>query len=194
MEDAGKLGEVTACIVAKTQKGLLTRFEFDTVKPMALDLETLRTEIQAHLDESDFSVFHGYHTIMDALNQVSWDTERRPDFREFLTCAHKADAKVVIFYHRNFSLDQIDTALDQLEDSDFTREEKRSFETRLRQLQAYEGFTCSLELSFRLVCQIFMFEIHTDWYDALNDILAELDVATEEQEDNGTLGGYFSNN
>jgi len=168
--------------------------ESDTVNPMALDLETIRTEIQGHLDESEFSVFHGYHSVMDALNQVSWDTQRHPDFKEFLNCARKADVKVIIFYHRNFSLDQIDGALDQLEDSDFTREEKRSFETRLKQLQAYEGFTCSVELSFSLTGQIFMFELHTDWYDALNDILAELDVATEEQEDDGTLGGYFSNN
>ena len=161
---------------------------------MALDLETLRTEIQGQLDGSDFSVFHGYHNVMDALNQVSWDSERHPDFREFLTCARKANAKVIIFYHRTFSLDQIDGALDQLEDSDFTRDEKRSFETRLRQLQAYEGFTCSVELSFALNSQVYMFEVHTDWYDALNDILAELDVATEEQQDDGTLGGYFSNN
>ena len=51
---------------------------------MALDLETLRTEIQAYLDESGAAVFHGYHRMIDTLNQVSWDTEQHPDFREFL--------------------------------------------------------------------------------------------------------------
>jgi len=41
---------------------------------MALDLETLRTEIQAYLDESGAAVFHGYHRMIDTLNPVSWDT------------------------------------------------------------------------------------------------------------------------
>ncbi len=103
--------------------------------------------------------------------------------------------KIVTFYYRSFSLDQIDSALDQLEDTNLTREEKRSFETRLRQLQAYEGFTCAVELSFSVDGQVYSFELHTDWYEALNDILAELDAASEEEEeDDGTLGGYFSKN
>ncbi len=162
---------------------------------MALDLETLRTEIQAYLDDAGTAVFHGYHRMSDTLNQVSWDTERHPNFREFLGAAHKAGAKLIVFYHQAFSLDQIDEALDQLEDSDFTREEKRNFETRLRQLRDYEGFTCSVELSFCMDGRIYIYEMHTDWYEALNDILAELEITVgEEEEDDSTLGGYFSKN
>ncbi|MBV8828378.1 MAG: hypothetical protein JO108_04045 [Acidobacteriaceae bacterium] len=163
---------------------------------MALDLETLRTSIEAYLDSSGLSVFHGYGNPVDALNHMLWDTERRPDFREFVECARKAGSKIISFYYRSFSLDQIDSALDQLEDTNLTREEKRNFETRLRQLQAYEGFTCSVELSFSVEAQIYSFELHTDWYEALNDILAELDAATEEEDedDEDTLGGYFSKN
>ena len=162
---------------------------------MALDLETLRTEIQAYLDELGVAVFHGYHRMSDTLNQVAWDTEFHPDFREFMGAAQMAGAKIFVFHHQAFSLDQIDEALDQLEESDFTREEKRNFEARLRQLRAYEGFTCSVELSFCIDGLIYVFELHTEWYDVLAEILAELDAATEEEEeDNGTLGGYFSNN
>lgn len=163
---------------------------------MAIDLETLRQEVQAHLDGTGLAVFHGYHSMLESLNQVSWDTERHPDFREFVKAADKAGAKIITFYHRAFSLDQIDAALDQLEETDFSREEKRSLESRLRQLQAYEGFTCSVELSFCVENQVYLFEVHTDWYETLNDILAELDVAVEEEEgdDEGTLGGYFSKN
>jgi hypothetical protein len=163
---------------------------------MALDLETLRAEMQAHLQQSGVPVFHGYHRMLDSVMQVSWDTERHPDFREFLDTAHKANAAIIIFNHESFSLDQIDEALDQLEDSDFTREEKRSYEGRLRQLQAYEGFTCSLQLSFTLETRLFVFELHTDWYHALAEIVAELDAATEasDEEEHGPIGGYFSNN
>ena len=62
-------------------------------------------------------------------------------------------------------------------------------------MQAYEGFTCSVELSFALDAQVYLFELHTDWYKSMNDILAELDMATEEDSgDDDPLGGYFSKN
>lgn len=163
---------------------------------MALDLETLRKEVEVFLGESGTPVFHGYHRMLDALNQVSWDVDRYPDFRQFITAGRKAGAKMIVYFHRAFSLDQIDEALDQLDDSSLTREEKRSFETRLRQLQAYEGFTCALELSFSLDGQVYLYELYTDWYQAMNDILAELDASFEVEEEEGddTLGGYFSKN
>jgi hypothetical protein len=66
-------------------------------------------------------------------------------------------------------------------------------------LQAYEGFTCSLELSFALEGRLYLFELRTDWYDSMRDILNELEVAAdpfsdEEEEEEGPIGGYFSNN
>ena len=171
----------------------LKNYKFDTVKRMALDLESLRAEVQIFLDEAKIPIFHGFHRMIDTLTQVSWDVGSHPDFREFVNAGRNAGAKIIVFAHRAFSLDQIDEALDQLEASDLTREEKRNFETRLRQLQAYEGFTCSLELSFTLEGQVYLFELNTDWYQAMNDILAELDVAVDDEEED-SLGGYFSNN
>lgn len=162
---------------------------------MALDLESLRAEIQDYLDDSGLAVFHGYHRMVDTLVQVSWDTDRHPNFREFLSAGQKAGVKLFVFHDESFSLDRVDEALDQLEETDFTRDEKRSYETRLRQLQAYEGFTCSLELSFSLEGRVYLYEAHTDWYQALNDIVAELDAALEEEDEgDGSLGGYFSKN
>lgn len=167
---------------------------------MALDLENLRKEMQAYLEKSGTAIFYGYHRMLDSLIQVTWDTERHPDFRQFLETANKAGAKLIIFNQEAFQLDQIDHALEQLEDADFTREEKRSYETRLKQLQAYEGFTCVLQLSFSLEGRLYLFELHTDWYDSMHDILNELELATnpfgeeDEEEERGPIGGYFSNN
>ena len=169
--------------------------ESDSLKPMALDLEALRAEIMAYLEDTGIDVFHGYRRAVDTLNHVYWDSDAHPSFAEFLTAGTKAGVKLFIFHHQALSLDQIDEALDQLEDSELSREEKRNFETRLRQLQAYEGFTCLLELSFSIEGQTYVYEVHTEWYQALNDILAELEVSSEElEEDDGTLGGYFSKN
>ena len=162
---------------------------------MAIDLETLRTEMLTHLQTSGISVFHAGHRALDPLNQIYWDVEDHPDYRAFVAVAKQAGAKLIHFYHQNLSAAQVDDALDALEDSDFTREEKRHYETRLRELRTYEGFTCSVELSFCLDNRIYVFELHTEWYESLTDILAELEVADEDEvEDDPALGGYFSNN
>lgn len=170
--------------------------ESGSLKRMALDLETLRTEILAHLHTSGTAIFHASHRAFDdPLNQVMWDVERHPDYRAFLAVAKQAGAKLIHFHHQTLSVDQIDEALDELEVSDFTRDEKRQYENRLRQLRDYEGFTCSVELSFCVEHKTYVYEMHTEWYESLNDILAELEAANEEEEeDNSGLGGYFSNN
>ena len=167
------------------------------LEPVPQDLEKLRVEIESHLNQAGLVVFHGAHRMLDALLQVVWDVERHPDFREFVAAAQASGSKVVVFDQRAFSLDQIDAALDQLEECDFSPVEKRQYENRLRQLQSYEGFTSSLELSFAHGPHIYVYEVHTEWYEAFTDILGELDAALEEEEvssDDESLGGYFSNN
>jgi hypothetical protein len=164
---------------------------------MATDLETLRTEIQGYLEDLGIAIFHGYHRVVDSPAQVYWDTDSHADFREFVEAGRKAGAKLIVFAHDAFSLDEIDEALDQLEDSRLALEEKHTFEKRLRELQAYEGFTCSLELSFDLEGRAYVFELRTAWYQTLRDILAELELSAEqeeEDEDQGPIPGYFSRN
>lgn len=163
---------------------------------MAQDLETLRAEMEAYLKQYGMAVFHGYYGMVDSMDRVYWDTQRRPDFREFLQTARHAGVRLVIFNYRAFSLDQIDQAMDELEDANLLPEEKRSYENRLRQLQAYEGFTCSVELSFTIDGRVYSFEAHTDWYEAFTDIMGELDAVMEEHEEeqDDSIGGYFSNN
>jgi hypothetical protein len=164
---------------------------------MPKDLEKLRAEMEAYLKQYGMAVFHGYHRLAETVDQVSWDIERHPDFREFLQTARQAGARLVVFNHQAFSLDQIDDALDELEDADLTRDEKRTYEARLRQLGAYEGFTCSVELSFSVDGRLYIFEARTDWYDSFNDVLGEIDAAIAESEplqQDESMGGYFSNN
>ena len=153
--------------------------------------------MQTYLASEGITVFHGYSRALDSPAQVYWDVENHPDFREFLQVGRLAGAKMFVFYHRAFSLDAIDEALDHIEDSELPRDEKRSFENRLRELQAYEGFTCAIELSFDLDGRVYLFELRTEWYEALNDLLAEIDAATEDVEDDedpGPISGYFSKN
>ncbi len=166
---------------------------------MALDLETVRSEMLAYLKTKKFAVFYGYSRLLDSLPFVYWDVDRHPDFREFLDVALAAGVKLIVFHHRAFTLDQIDEALERLEHTTLTREEKRSLEGRLRELQAYEGFTCVVELTFDHEGRIYIFELRTEWYENLGDIMHEIDTATDfededDDEDAGPMSGYFSKN
>jgi hypothetical protein len=164
---------------------------------MALDLENLRTEIQAYLDDSGLAVFHGFHHLPDNVVQVSWDTEKHPDFREFLSAGVKAGVKLFVFQVESFSLERVDDAIEQLQVTDLTREEKRSYETRLRQLHDYHGFTCSVGLSFGLEGREYVYEVHTEWYEALNEVLVELEAALNDEEDedsDDSMRRFFSKN
>jgi hypothetical protein len=161
---------------------------------MAIDLETTRTEMQAHLEQSNVAIFHGYSSLNDTA-LVYWDTDRHPDFRHFLAAAERSGVRLIVFYHQQFSLSEIDDLLQELEDSQLPRDEKRGFESRIREIQKYEGFTCAVELSFSLEGRVYIFRLQTDWYGNWEDILAEIEAAADEQEeDEGPISGYFSNN
>ncbi len=161
---------------------------------MATDLETIRAEIQTHLEQSNLAVFHGYSSLTESIS-VYWDTDRHPDFRGFLHAAEKAGVRLVVFYHQQFTLAEIDEVLQELEDSELSREEKRAFESRLREVQKYEGFTSVVELSFAIEGRSYLYRLSTEWYGAYEDILSDIDAVTDESsEDEGPISGYFSNN
>jgi len=166
---------------------------------MAIDLETIRTEMLGYLEAKKFAVFHGYSRLLDSLPFVYWDVDRHPDFRQFLDVALNSGVKLIVLHHRAFTLDQIDEALERLEQTTMTRDEKRGLEARLRELQAYEGFTCVVELTFDHEGRIYIFELRTEWYENLGDIMSEIEAATdyEDEEDDGDAGpmsGYYSKN
>ena len=164
---------------------------------MGLDLEKMRADIQSHLQEGGFTVFYGFSRRIDSLTHVNWDTAQHPDFRDFLRVAREAGAKLIVFSHDSLGIDRIDEAIEDLEECDLSREEKRNYEKRLRDLQSYEGFTCSLELSFDLEGRVYLFEVQTEWFEELANIIAEIESSMpmeEDDEDAGPISGYFSNN
>jgi hypothetical protein len=165
---------------------------------MPIDLEKTRVDVEAYLLEKGIPVFFGYDQMTESLIHVSWDTEKHPDFRDFVATASTAGVKMMVFHAESLSESSIDEALDQLEVCDFSRDEKRNYEKRLKALQGYEGFTSLLSLSFTLDGRVYQFELHSDWHDTLEDIWMELDAASgempEEESGEGPVGGYFSNN
>jgi hypothetical protein len=164
---------------------------------MKLNLDVLKTEIGETLESRKFAVFHGYSRAMESMPTVFWDTHRYPDYKQFLDTATAAGANLLVLHAREFSSLLVDNSLEQLEDGDFAPEDRRAIERRLRELRAYDGFTCAIELSFDLNNRMYMFELRTEWYEEFSDLLDEIDSAmphADDESDEGPIGGYFSKN
>ncbi len=162
---------------------------------MDINLDTLKREIVEYLNASGFAVFRSSPGGLEGLPIVVWDSERYPDYQMFLNVAQQVGSKLVLFASRELESDEIDETLEQLESSDLSREERRDYETRLRELRAYEGVTCSLELAFDYHSRLYVYEVRPDWYEELVGIGDEITVnLPSEDEDDGSLGGFYSNN
>jgi hypothetical protein len=162
-----------------------------------LNLDTLKHEVLEYLDSAGFAVFHGHPGGLEGPPVVLWDTGHHPDFRMFLEVARKAGINLVVFGTREFEAADIDDLLAQLEDCELTREERRDYESRLRELRIFEGVTCSLDLAFDHHSRLYVYEVQPDWYEDFLGIEDEIvsRMADEEDLDEGdALGGYFSKN
>ena len=161
------------------------------------NLDTLKSEIEVYLEEQGFAVFRGYARMVDSVPLVYWDCERFPDYKAFLVTAKAAGVQLVVYHQREFSIDQVDGALERLEEIELPREDYRSMERRLKELRMYDGFTCALELSFDLEGRVYIFDLRTDWYEELTDMLDDLHMLAapnEEEDDDSPMRGYFSQN
>jgi hypothetical protein len=163
---------------------------------MKPNLDELKLEIPQQIESRGMTLFPGFSRVMDEVTMVFWNSKRNPDYREFLNAAEKTGAKVIVFYDREFPADLIEDAIERLQESDLPRDEQRSYERRLREMRVYDGFTCALELSFDLNGVVYLFELRTDWYEELNQILDEIEgsIPDDENDDDDTMGGYFSKN
>lgn len=164
---------------------------------MDLNLDTLKREIVEYLESSGFAVFRSQPGGLEDLPIVAWDTERYPDYQMFLETAKKTGCRMILFASRDFECAEIEEAVEQLEDCDLAREERRDFERRLRDMRGYEGTTCSLELAFDYHARMYVYELRPDWYEEFLGVCDEIAAslpAGQESEDDSSPGGLYSNN
>jgi hypothetical protein len=162
---------------------------------MTINLDPLRTEIQAYLEQCGIVVFKSFPRSGEPSAPVYWDTDQYPDYHQFLAAAQAAGARLVTLYAREFEADMVDDALEQLEDAGLDREDRRTFEIRLKEIRAYSGFVCQIELSFDLAPRVYIFDLRTEWFDDLNDLIDRIEDSYRQQgEDDEPLHGYFSRN
>ena len=165
---------------------------------MKQNLDLLKTEIQEHLERNDIVTFFGVSRTLTPFPTVMWDTAGHPDYREFVKAAQGAGVRMIVLNTSEFEADQVEGSLEDLEFADLDPDDSRRFEKRLREMRAYDGFTCAVELSFDTGWRCYVFELRTEWYDEYLDLLSELEMAIpeddEDEDDEGPVGGYFSKN
>ena len=163
---------------------------------MDLNLDTLKREILEYLDSREFAVFRSSPGGLEGIPMVLWDADKHPDYQMFLEVARKSGIKLIMFASREFDAEDLDDLVEQLEACGLTREEHRDYESRLRELRAYEGVTCSLELAFDHNSRLYVYEVQPDWYEEYlgveEEIMTRLTEGDTDPDD--SLGGYFSKN
>lgn len=164
---------------------------------MDLDLDTLKHDMLQFLEKSGFAIFRALPGSLESSPAIHWDTERYPDYQIFLDVAKNAGAKMVLFASREFESSDIEEAVEQLEECELSREERREFEQRLRPARRFEGVTCLIELAFIHDSRTWIYELRPDWYEEFLGICDEIAVLLpdgEEEEDDNSIGGLYSNN
>ncbi|HEV2691098.1 MAG TPA: hypothetical protein VGV35_21225 [Bryobacteraceae bacterium] len=161
-----------------------------------MNLDTLKTEIPQYLEESGLAVFHGHPQAAESTPAVYWDCEQYPDYKLFIQTAQAAGVKIVVFHQHRFDSEQVDDALEQLAECEFSGEEQREYKRRLTAMRIHDGQTCSIELSFDYQGRVFIFDLRTEWYDELSDLLQEIELISgaPDEDDSSFDGGYFSKN
>lgn len=164
---------------------------------MDLNLDTLKRDILEYFESAGFAIFRSSPGALEGLPRVVWDTEHYPDYQMFLDVAQKSGIKLILFATRTFDAGDLDDLKAQLDECGFTRDELREFESRLREFRRFDGETCTLELAFDYNSRLHSFEVHPDWYDEylnIEDEVVSRMADEEEDEDDGSFGGYFSKN
>jgi hypothetical protein len=165
---------------------------------MKLNLDGIKTEIESYLQKNDFVIFYGFARGGEIF-EVEWDTVHYPDYKLFLDAAKRLNVKMIVLHHREFSARTIDQALEEMDSEEYEFEDQRALEQRLREFRAYDGFTCTVEISFELENTVYRFELRADWYDEINEILEQLDLSGDDsdefdEDEEPGLGGYYSKN
>jgi hypothetical protein len=165
------------------------------------DLNSLKQELLDYLVAEEFAVFRGQPGGLEGIEMIFWDTVSQPNYQAYLNVAKIAGARIIVFAHREFQADELDEAIEQLKDCEFGREELRSMERTLADLRAFVGSTCSVEMAFDYEGRLYVYETSTDWFQTFIDLSDLLMAASspnaeedDEDESDGSFGGYYSKN
>lgn len=165
---------------------------------MEQNLDSLKQEILDELQVGGFAMFYSESRHADPEHAIFWDAETHPDFRSFLRCASQLRVPLVVIHALTFREDDVEDALQDLEESAVENEEKQEMTVTLREMNVFAGLVGSLDLSFDFQGNTYFYYLEADWYREFLDLRDEIDVMNigegfGESPDE-PMGGYFSKN
>src|SRR5712671_5756794 len=150
---------------------------------MSHDLDSLKQELLDYIVSEGFAVFRGQPGLFEGLPTILWDTESHPDYQAYLNVAKIAGARIIVFAHREFPLDELDEAVEQAQECELPREELRSIERSLAEMRPHVGSTCSIEMAFDCDGRMYVYELATEWFQNFLDLSELLMAASPSHDD-----------
>jgi hypothetical protein len=166
---------------------------------MSVNLDSVHAEIEDYLKSAGFAIFRGYARTPDTIT-VDWDSEKYPDYKSFLDVAKEVGVRLIVLHQRAFDASIVERAKDAVDESeDIDLDEQRTIKNRLNELTKYDGFTCAIEMSFDHENSTYLFELRAEWFEELDEMLAELSATfnvneEDDEDDDESYGGYYSKN
>jgi len=166
----------------------------------------LKDEIPEYLRREALAVFRVEPEMWPGDRAVWWDTDRAPDYREFVASAKAAGIRMMLYFDEDLTENKVADVEDALELARVEPAEFREYSRRIAELRSYLGFTGRVSLGFTLDGFFFWYEMEAPWYEDLQDLLEELHLfgsgyapvdAEDDDEDDDKeppMGGFYSRN
>jgi hypothetical protein len=167
-----------------------------------LDLKRLRSEMVDYIHQAGLSVFYGIRTPKED-EHTYWDVGSYPDWRQFIDVAKESGAKLVVFSSADLDGDELDQAIEKLEECDLAPEDRRQYLKQFEGLRKRVGQTAWVRAAFEHAGHWLAYQLSTPWHEefesALDDLemyfpYDELEDEEEGEEEGNSHRGFFSRN
>ena len=164
--------------------------------------QIVKDEILEYLRREGLAIYHVEPEMWPNERSVWWDTNKAPDYKQFIVAAKSAGARMILYFDQELEEDTIADAEDALEMASLQPDEYREYARQIGDLRSYIGFTNRLGIGFASDGMFYWFDLEAPWYEELMDMLEDLQMssipfgsAEEDDEDkNPPLGNFYSKN
>ena len=167
---------------------------------MINDLGSLIPEIESAAKQRGLALFHGKSRLSSEYPFIEWDTERYPDYRDFLEAAAVCGVKLLCVHGHQFTIDELEFSAMGLKEIELPSAERRAMEKQLDGFRMYIGFTSAVELAFDFQDNTYFFHLRAPWRIEYVKLAHAIDghlVDDEDDDEDAPMSGgtgYFSRN
>jgi len=139
-----------------------------------------------YLRQSGLPIFYGLG-LPEEDDYTYWDTRSFPDWRQFVDVARESGARLLIFSYDEFDEEELDQAIEKLDECELDPEERLPYLKRFEALRKQVGHTDWVRIAFEHGGRWLAYERTAPWYDdfqaAMEDLEVYLPLEPEEEEE-----------